>query len=340
MSLGSRIATRGSARAAVNASQTLVSTPREPLLFLYPQWARSSSSTAPAPRANREPPGAKTETTERNENTREKAGHTGEKIVRPRVNRGSWLLLGTSEGENVFKARRYAAANRIARSKGTSEEESKSSSDGTGGPTYTAFTRPSEIATKDRRVLADSKARTIRSRTLSAKNVGAERKGSEHWGMKRLAVGSKARTIRKPAASPKDKDGKNSRWVVVGGRLAKRPVLPMSDRLYGNVSVAEIRKSSEETPTTIEKDPYSNTFHYPLSTPNLPPATHSNYEALSAKVMLSKATRVEDPLTMLKAVERSVRLINRVAQRAQMSELSARDIREEFQEYRRVLTDN
>jgi pentatricopeptide repeat protein len=44
MSLGSRIAKRG--RAAVIAS--LASTPREPLLFLYPQWARNSSSASPA----------------------------------------------------------------------------------------------------------------------------------------------------------------------------------------------------------------------------------------------------------------------------------------------------
>lgn len=44
MSLGSRIANRG--RAAVIAS--LASTPREPLLFLYPQWGRQSSSASPA----------------------------------------------------------------------------------------------------------------------------------------------------------------------------------------------------------------------------------------------------------------------------------------------------
>lgn len=42
MSLGSRIAKR--ARAAVNAN--LASTPREPLLFLYPQWSRNSSTSA------------------------------------------------------------------------------------------------------------------------------------------------------------------------------------------------------------------------------------------------------------------------------------------------------
>ncbi|CZR59734.1 uncharacterized protein PAC_09628 [Phialocephala subalpina] len=44
MSLGSRIAKRG--KAAVIAS--LVSTPREPLLFLYPQWVRNSSTASPA----------------------------------------------------------------------------------------------------------------------------------------------------------------------------------------------------------------------------------------------------------------------------------------------------
>ncbi|KAF8862424.1 hypothetical protein BDZ45DRAFT_202121 [Acephala macrosclerotiorum] len=43
MSLGSRIAKRG--KAAVIAS--LVSTPREPLLFLYPQWIRNSSTASP-----------------------------------------------------------------------------------------------------------------------------------------------------------------------------------------------------------------------------------------------------------------------------------------------------
>ena len=42
MSLGSRIATRG--KAAIVAS--LTSTPREPLLFLYPQWTRDLSTTA------------------------------------------------------------------------------------------------------------------------------------------------------------------------------------------------------------------------------------------------------------------------------------------------------
>jgi pentatricopeptide repeat protein len=42
MSLGSRIAKR--ARAAVNAN--LASTPREPLLFLYPQWTRNLSTSA------------------------------------------------------------------------------------------------------------------------------------------------------------------------------------------------------------------------------------------------------------------------------------------------------
>jgi pentatricopeptide repeat protein len=45
MSLGSRIARR--ARVACNAS--LASSPSEPLLFLYPQWARSSSSTTAKP---------------------------------------------------------------------------------------------------------------------------------------------------------------------------------------------------------------------------------------------------------------------------------------------------
>jgi len=44
MSLGSRILHRG--RAALSAN--LASTPREPLLFLYPQWIRKSSTTAPA----------------------------------------------------------------------------------------------------------------------------------------------------------------------------------------------------------------------------------------------------------------------------------------------------
>ncbi len=47
MSLGSRIAQRG--RVAVFSS--LNSTPREPLLFLYPQWIRNSSTTSPAPQA-------------------------------------------------------------------------------------------------------------------------------------------------------------------------------------------------------------------------------------------------------------------------------------------------
>ena len=45
MSLGSRITKRG--KAAIVAS--LASTPREPLLFLYPQWIRSSSTTASDP---------------------------------------------------------------------------------------------------------------------------------------------------------------------------------------------------------------------------------------------------------------------------------------------------
>ncbi|PVH76203.1 hypothetical protein DL98DRAFT_518094 [Cadophora sp. DSE1049] len=46
MSLGSRIAKRG--RVAVFAS--LASTPREPLLFLYPSWIRNSSTASPVPR--------------------------------------------------------------------------------------------------------------------------------------------------------------------------------------------------------------------------------------------------------------------------------------------------
>ncbi|KUJ11990.1 uncharacterized protein LY89DRAFT_218804 [Mollisia scopiformis] len=56
MSLGSRIAIRG--RAAIIAS--LVSTPREPLLFLYPQWARSSSTASQAA-AFKKPTDASTE---------------------------------------------------------------------------------------------------------------------------------------------------------------------------------------------------------------------------------------------------------------------------------------
>ncbi|KAE8453016.1 hypothetical protein EG329_012203 [Mollisiaceae sp. DMI_Dod_QoI] len=49
MSLGSRITKRG--KAAVIAS--LVSTPREPLFFLYPQWVRKSSTASPAAAAQR-----------------------------------------------------------------------------------------------------------------------------------------------------------------------------------------------------------------------------------------------------------------------------------------------
>ncbi len=45
MSLGSRILKRG--RVALSAN--LASTPREPLLFLYPQWIRNSSTAAEAP---------------------------------------------------------------------------------------------------------------------------------------------------------------------------------------------------------------------------------------------------------------------------------------------------
>lgn len=49
MSLGSRITKRG--RAAIITS--LVSTPREPLLFLYPQWARNSSTASQAAASSR-----------------------------------------------------------------------------------------------------------------------------------------------------------------------------------------------------------------------------------------------------------------------------------------------
>lgn len=70
MSLGSRIATRG--KEAVAAS--LASTPREPLLFLYPSWCRNSSTAIPT--SNRDHPRRQTTPTNLSTRPSRRAIHT------------------------------------------------------------------------------------------------------------------------------------------------------------------------------------------------------------------------------------------------------------------------
>jgi pentatricopeptide repeat protein len=139
MSLGSCIAKRG--RAVVNAS--LVATPREPLLFLYPQWGRYSPSAAP------------------------RASNDSNKTALPtQVHAKPPTALDTRHGSRPRQAETNVSAVRIQTRSSSASAKAKN---GSGEEEVKGFTRHGSKASEK-----EANPSTIRIQTLSPASASAE----------------------------------------------------------------------------------------------------------------------------------------------------------------------